>query len=85
MTREDLRGVLGWCAVINIGFLMVWFFGFLLAHDVVYQIHRSMFPGLSPERFDELHYQLIGFYKLSVILLNFVPYIALRIIPERPS
>ena len=61
MTREDLRGILGWCAVINFGFLTVWFFGFLLAHDVVYQIHCSMFPGLSADRFDELHYQLIGF------------------------
>jgi len=35
---------------------------------------------LSAERFDELHYQLLGFFKLSVILLNLVPYIALRII-----
>ena len=72
MTKQDLRGILGWCTVIN--------FGFLVAHDFIYQIHSSMFPGLSPERFDELHYQLIGFYKLSVFLLNLVPYIALRII-----
>ena len=71
--------------MINFGFLTVWFFGFLLAHNVVYQIHCSMFPGLSADRFDELHYQLIGFYKLSVILLNFAPYIALRIIPGRSS
>ena len=80
MTRQDLRGILGWCTVINFGFMMLWFFAFLVAHDFVYQVHSSMFPGLSPERFDELHYQLLGFFKLSVILLNLVPYIALRII-----
>ena len=80
MTKEDLRGVLGWCTVINFAFMMLWFFAFLVAHDLVYQVHSFIFPGLSSERFDELHYQLIGFFKLSVMLLNFVPYIALRIV-----
>ena len=80
MTRQDLQAVLGWCTVINFAFMMLWFFAFLVAHDFVYHVHSSMFSGLSSERFDELHYQLLGFFKLSVILLNLVPYIALRII-----
>ena len=79
MSREDLRGVLGWCTVINFGLLMLWFFGFLVFHDVVYQIHSSMFK-LSPERFDEINYNLMGYYKLSTIFFNLMPYIALRII-----
>ena len=79
MTRQDLQAVLGWCTVINFGFMMLWFFMFVVAHDFVYQVHSTMF-SLSSERFDELHYQLLGFFKLSVMLLNFVPYIALRII-----
>ena len=79
MTRDDLRAGLGWCTVINFGFMMLWFLAFLGAHDFVYQVHSTMF-SLSPERFDELHYQLLGFFKLSVMLLNLVPYIALRII-----
>jgi len=66
--------------VINFGFMMFWFLTFLVAHDLAYQIHSSMFPGLTPESFDELHYQLLGFFKLSVMLLNLAPYIALRII-----
>ncbi len=80
MTRQDLQAVLGWCTVINFGFMMFWFLTFLVAHDLAYQIHSSMFPGLTPESFDELHYQLLGFFKLSVMLLNLAPYIALRII-----
>ena len=79
MTKEDLRGVLGWCTVINFGLLMLWFFGFLVFHDVVYQIHSSMFK-LSPERFDEINYSLMGYYKLSIFFFNLMPYIALRII-----
>ena len=80
MTKDDIRGILGWCTVINFGFMMLWFLVFLVAHDFVYQLHSFIFPGLTPESFDVLHYQLLGFFKLSVILLNFVPYIALRII-----
>ena len=79
MTKEDFRGILGWCTVINFGFMMLWSLAFVVAHDFVYQVHSTMF-SLSSERFDELHYQLLGFFKLSVILLNLVPYIALRII-----
>ena len=80
MTRQDLQAVLGWCTVINFAFMMLWFLVFLVAHDLAYQIHSSMFPGLSQVRFVELHYQLLGFFKLSVMLLNLAPYIALRII-----
>jgi len=80
MTKDDFRGVLGWCTVINFGFMMLWFLVFLVAHDFVYQVHSSIFPGLTPESFDVLHYQLLTFFKVSVMLLNFVPYIALRII-----
>ena len=79
-TRQDFQAALGWCTVINFGFMMLWFLAFLVAHDFVYMVHSSMFPGLTPESFDVLHYQLLGFFKLSVMLLNFVPYIALRII-----
>jgi len=80
MTRNDLRAVLGWCTVINFAFMLFWFLVFLVAHDLAYQIHSSMFPGLTPESFDEFHYQFLGFFKLSVMLLNLAPYIALRII-----
>ena len=80
MTKDDIRGILGWCTVINFGFMMLWFLVFLVAHDFVYQVHSSIFPGLTPESFDVLHYQLLTFFKVSVMLLNFVPYIALRII-----
>ena len=82
MTKEELRGVLGWCTVINFGILMLWVFGFLVAHDFIYQIHSSMFK-LSPERFDEINYNFMGYYKLGTFFFNLMPYIALRIIGSK--
>lgn len=73
------RRVLLWCTVINYGILLVWFCFFMLAHDWMYQFHGRWFQ-LSVEHFDMLHYAAISIYKTGIILLNLVPYIALRIV-----
>ena len=74
-----LRDVLLWCAVINYGILLVWFLLFILAHDWMHRLHGRWFR-LSVEQFDALHYAGMGIFKLGIILLNLVPYIALRIV-----
>ena len=79
MSIELIRNFLLWCAIINYGVLMVWFVAFLIAHDWMYRLHNKWFR-LSVERFDEVHYGLMGFYKLGILLLNLVPYFALRIV-----
>jgi hypothetical protein len=78
MSIDAARKILLWCAVINYGILLVWFLFFVLAHDWMYLLHARWFR-LSVERFDMLHYQAMGIYKIGIILLNLVPYIALRI------
>ena len=55
MTRQDFQAALGWCTVINFGFMMLWFLAFLVAHDFVYMVHSSMFPGLTPENLSLIH------------------------------
>ena len=83
MTIEAVRRVLLWCTVINYGILVVWFLVFLLAHDWMYQFHGRWFH-LSVDQFDMLHYAGMSVYKLGIILLDLVPYIALHITkPER--
>jgi hypothetical protein len=83
MTIEAVRRVLLWCTIINYGILLVWFLFFMLGHDWMYRLHGRWFP-LSVEQFDMLHYAGISVYKLGIILLNLVPYIALHITrPER--
>ena len=79
MTVETLREVLGWCSVINIGILLYWWLFVSFAHDWVYRTHCRWF-SLSVERFDAIHYAGMALFKLSIILLNLVPYLALRIV-----
>ena len=79
MTLEDIRAVLGWCSIMNGGILLFWFLMFLRARGFVYRVHSGFFK-LSEERFDEIHYNLMGFFKLSVFLFNLVPYLALLIV-----
>lgn len=79
MSIELLIKFLGWSTVINLG-LLIWWAGFIIfAHDWVYRMHGKWF-NLSYEQFDTVHYAGIAFYKLSIILFNVAPYLALRII-----
>ena len=77
MNIEIVRKALLWCAVINYGILLVWFLFFMLAHDWMYQLHGRWFH-LSLDQFDMLHYAGMSVYKLGIILLNLVPWIALH-------
>ena len=78
MSIEMVRKALLWCAVINYGILLVWFLFFIVAHDWMYLVHGRWFH-LSVEQFDMLHYAGMSIYKIGILLLNVVPYIALDI------
>jgi hypothetical protein len=78
MNIETVRRVLLWCTIINYGILLMWFLIFMLAPDWMYQLHGRWFH-LSVEQFDMLHYAGMSVYKIGIILLNLVPYIALCI------
>ena len=77
VTKENLRTFLGWCTVINLGMLLYWFLAIAFAHDFVFQVHTWWFE-ISKERFDEIHYTMMGYYKLAVLLFNVTPYLVLR-------
>ncbi len=79
MSIEMVRKAFLWSAVINYGILIVWFLFFVLAHDWMYLLHGRWFR-FSVEQFDMLHYAGMSVYKLGIILLNVVPYIALHIV-----
>ena len=78
MSIDLLRNALLWCAVINYGVLLVWFLFFVLAHDWMHRLHGRWF-NLSIEQFDVLHYAGMSLYKIGILLLNLVPWIALEI------
>ena len=79
MTIEIMRKALLWCAVVNYGILLVWFLFFVLAHDRIYLLH-SQWCRLSVEQFDMLHYAGMSTFKIGILLLNLVPYIALHVV-----
>ncbi len=79
MELETIRSFLAWCSVINIGLLLWWWGWFALAHDFVYRLHGRWFK-MPVERFDAIHYGAMAWFKLTVIVFNVVPYLALRIV-----
>ena len=79
MSIAMIRKSFLWCAVINYGILLVWFLFFIGAHDWMYQFHGRWFH-LSVEQFDMLHYAGMAIFKIGIMLLNLVPYGALRIL-----
>lgn len=64
------------CIVINYAFLLIWAVVFIFAHDWMYRMHGRWFK-LSVETFDSIHYKGLAIYKTGIIMLNFVPWIAL--------
>ena len=79
MTIETTREILGWCAIINLGLLLWWVLLFTLAHDWMYRLHGK-WCKLSQENFDAIHYLGMSVFKIGILLLNLVPYFALRIV-----
>jgi hypothetical protein len=66
--------ILLWCALLNYGFLLVAFAGFVYAHDAMYRLHHRWF-ALTREKFDACIYLLLGGYKLAILFFLVVPYL----------
>lgn len=79
MTGEAIRAVLGWASLINMGVLLLWSAFFLFARDWMRSVHGKWF-NISPDRFDEIHYMMMGFYKLTIFIVLLGPYLALRVV-----
>jgi hypothetical protein len=79
MAMEELRSFLGWCTLLNYAVLLLWFAMFVLTHDWLYELHGRWFP-VSQEKFDIVHYILMGTFKIGIVLFNLVPYLSMRIV-----
>ena len=79
MTVELMRGLLGWCAVINLGLLILWFLFLVVAQDRIYRIHSKWFK-MPVETFNAIHYAGMAAFKTAIFFFNVIPYIALRIV-----
>ncbi len=77
MTVEFVRSFFGWCALINYAVLIIWWLMFSFGRDWMRSVHGKWFE-ISNERFNEIHYQLMGWFKLLIFVFNLVPYLVLR-------
>lgn len=79
MSLEQIREILGWCCLLNLGLLLWWWMFLIFAHDFVYRFHTRWFE-LSRERFDAIHYSGMAFLKIGVLAFQLAPYVALHIV-----
>ena len=78
MAIQLIQEVLGWCLLINVALLLIWFLFIVFAHDRMFRIHARWFK-LSSEKFDAIHYVGIGLFEMTIVIFNVVPYLALQI------
>jgi hypothetical protein len=78
MTIESLTTFLGWCSVINIAILLLSTLMLIIMRDLAVKIHSGLFR-VDPEALPVTYLQYLGNYKIVIIVLNIVPYIALRV------
>ena len=79
MTIEMLRAMLGWCSIINVGFLMFSSILLIAIRGTVSRIHGKMF-NLDENYLSQAYFQWLAQYKIAIIVFNVVPYFALRIV-----
>lgn len=75
---EWLTTFLGWCTVINVIGLALATLALMIMREPVTRLHSKMM-GVPPADMPVLYMQYLSNYKVAAIMLNLVPYIALRI------
>ena len=78
MSIETIREFLGWCTVINFGFVIVGIIKVMSIRDWASKIHATMFD-IDDAWVRQAYFQFFTVYKIAIIVFNLVPYIALRI------
>lgn len=81
MEYSDLCEFFEWCLIINAVILLFWYISFVAARETIYRIHSRWFK-LTEEKFASIHYRLMAQYKIAIVLLNLVPWIALLLLRD---
>ena len=67
------------CWIFGFVLLMTWFGFFMLAPNVIYGLHGSMF-GLSPNGVNLIHYCGMGLTKFAVGVFFFIPWASIKLV-----
>lgn len=78
ITTESLTQFFGWCSVINIALLVFTTVIIMILREPILTIHSKLF-NIEEEKLQLLYIQFIALYKIAIIMLNVVPYVALKL------
>ncbi len=76
MNDSILSQFLLYSLIINYIILLIWFFTFIYAREFLRKLYGKYF-NLSDQTFDAIHYAGMAIYKIAILLLNLVPFIAI--------
>ena len=79
MDIEIVTAFFMWCSIVNIGLLVVSFLLWMVASDWIYSLQSRWFP-MPRSTFNMAFYCMLGFYKITVYIVNIVPWVVLEII-----
>jgi len=79
MAKAELLQLLGWCSLIYIILFSIWALFFMVGRNWLYKLHNKWF-AMPIERFNVIHYVLMGIFKIILIVFFLVPYLVLRTI-----
>jgi hypothetical protein len=75
---EILATFFGWCTVINIGVLLIAGLTWILVKEGIIELAARMF-GVTKEDMKVTLMRVLAQYRAAIIVLNLVPYVALKI------
>lgn len=77
MNLSELATVLGYCGLINIIILLIWFLAVIFAKQLTFRLHSKLF-NLPEDQLMPIHYHLMGQFKLLNFMFFIVPWAVLR-------
>jgi hypothetical protein len=78
MSATELANFLGWCTLLNFGLLIFSSLALVIALKPISQLHARLFD-LDRAELSMAYFRYLANYKILIIVLNLVPYLALRI------
>jgi len=79
MTYVMIKDFFLWNSIINFGLLLISTLLIKFAHKLICRVHGKWF-NLPEEKINLTFYRVLVYYKISIIMFNIVPLIALIII-----
>jgi hypothetical protein len=82
MDIKKIRKIVGWCAVINYGLLILVVIFFLFGRDRAYDFNQLFFP-VSVEIYDAIVLMTLAIWEVLIWVFTIVPYVVLRIVDKK--